>query len=151
MPRPLFVYGTLRDADVRTLVLGRRLAPAALQAAMAPGYEAVYLRGRLYPALRRAPGAAAGAGAEGLLVSGLAPAELAALDAFEGVEYRRGPIDLIVSGQPAAADVYWPAVEPGEAAAWRLEEWVRRHKAAFLSAQAADMAAWRSRLTALAR
>ena len=34
MPRPLFVYGTLRDPDVLELVLGRVLAGAA---ATAPG------------------------------------------------------------------------------------------------------------------
>src|SRR3569623_38566 len=54
MPRPLYVYGTLRDPDVLELVLGRVLAGAA---ATAPGYRAEGMPGRSYPGLRRQPGA----------------------------------------------------------------------------------------------
>ena len=59
MQRPLFVYGTLRDPDLLAAVLGRPLAACEILAAVAPGFRAAHYPNRIYPALIRAPGAAA--------------------------------------------------------------------------------------------
>jgi len=136
MSRFLFAYGTLRDADVLALALGRPAGALLLRAAFAPGCEVVGLPGRSYPAIRRRSGGRA----EGVLIEGLGAADFVALDGFEGSEYLRGPIDLIVNGLPRAADVYWPAVEIGEGSPWRFEEWTDRHKAGFLSSEAGNIA-----------
>ena len=134
---PLFAYGTLRDPDVCFAVLGHRLEPGQLAAALAPGCRVVTFPGRSYPGLVRA----AGAVAEGTLISGLTAADLALLDRFEGDEYRRQTIELIVTGTPATADVYWPSrLIPDSAADWRLDSWVARHKTAFLAAEAGSIA-----------
>ena len=61
-PVMLFVYGTLRDPQLLSAVLGR---PATGLNAAAPGYAAVHYPGRIYPALVRRPGSAAAFTAEG--------------------------------------------------------------------------------------
>ena len=145
---PLFVYGTLRDPDVRRLVLGRPVEPADALPATAPGLAAVFYPGRTYPALVAVPDGAA----PGTLLTGLSPADLAVLDAFEGPEYARRPVEVIVNGGPRAADVYWPATGiAADAPRWRLAEWVSRHKAAFLAAETRNLAELRQHLTDLPR
>lgn len=142
----IFAYGTLRDSDVLRLVLGREVDPAAVTPATAPGYRAVFFPRRTYPALIRDPTATAA----GTLLTSLAPADLALLDLFEGEEYARTSIEIIVSGQPATADVYWPTqpISP-DAPAWHLADWTSRHKAAFLGGEADNLIELRRRLTEL--
>jgi gamma-glutamylcyclotransferase (GGCT)/AIG2-like uncharacterized protein YtfP len=148
MARLLFVYGTLRDPDVLGLVLGRTAEAGQMRPATAAGYRVVVFPGRTYPGLRRA----AGAIAVGTLLTGLSAADLDLLDRFEGEEYRRGPIELIVSGAAARADVYWPAQSiPADAADWRLPDWTRRYKAGFLATEAESLAELRRHLTDLPR
>jgi len=132
MPQPLFVYGTLRDPDVLALVLGHPYPETDAEPATAPGCRVVLFPGRTYPALLAAPGEAA----PGTLLHHLSGTDLAALDLFEGAEYQRRSLDVIVSGGHLAADVYWPATEiGGNAPDWRFADWVGRHKSAFLSAE----------------
>lgn len=123
-PAPLFLYGTLRDPDILAAVLGRTVAVRQLIAATAPDCVAVYFPGRVHPALLRRPGSAA----PGLLLV-QASADLLALDAFEGDEYRRGSVQAMVAAGPVAAEVYWPAMPVApSAAAWTLDHWIREHK-----------------------
>ena len=146
--RPLFVYGTLRDADVLAAVLGRLDGQKTAIAASAPGYRAVFVPDRTYPALL----ADRTATAPGLLLKGLAQADVALLDFFEGEEYSRGAIEIIVSGEPVAADVYWSVVPvPADAPQWELEAWAGRYKAAFLAAETETIAQLHRRLSSLTR
>ncbi len=148
MSRPLFVYGTLRDPDVLRAVLGHPLDDIALRAASAPGIRVVYFPARTYPALLAAPASAA----EGILLEHLCATDLALLDLFEGAEYVRRPLDVIVSGAIESADVYWPAVAiPPEAPDWRFDEWVGRHKSAFLAAETSGIEDLRRHLSSLPR
>lgn len=143
--RPLFVYGTLRDRDVLSRVLGRAPAAATTLEAHAPDCRVVYYPGRSYPALVRGE---PGAMAEGLLLTGLDESDFTVLDAFEGDEYVRGPIEIIVNGASGTADVYWAAVAiAADAAEWSLADWTARHKAAFLAAETQSVAELRQRLT----
>ncbi len=143
---PLFVYGTLRDRDLLAPVLGRALNPLQLLPAVAPGFQAVNYPGRVYPALIRAPGAAA----EGLLLLDLTAFERDLLDAFEGEEYRRASIPVIVDVELHVADAYLPtvAVKP-DAAQWTLDSWQAAHKPAVLAGEAATAASIRARLIAV--
>jgi hypothetical protein len=146
MTLPLFVYGTLRDAQLRTAVLGRTLRPQAVHPARAPGFRAVHYPGRIYPALLRAPGAAA----DGLLLLGLTPFETDLLDAFEGDEYRRGPLAAMLEEELHEADAYLPAIAiPASAPDWTLERWQAEHKSRVLSAEAATADELRQRLIAV--
>jgi len=127
---PIFVYGTLRDPDILAAVLGRR--GVAGVAATLPGYRAVPYPGRSYPALMPAQGRSAA----GLLLAGLSPGDVAALDAFETDEYRRGRVLVEAAGGMCEAEAYMPVVEIGaDAPEWTLEEWTLRHKAAMLSGE----------------
>jgi len=146
MTLPLFVYGTLCDPDLRAAVLGRALPPEAVHAARAPGFRAVHYPGRVYPALLRAPGAVA----EGLLLLGLTAFERDLLDAFEGDEYRRGPIATMLAEELHEADAYLPAIAIAAAApAWTLQHWQAEHKGRVLAAEAATADELRQRLIAI--
>jgi len=142
----IFAYGTLRDPDVLRLVLGRNVDPAAIAPATAPGHRAVLFPRRTYPALIDDPSATA----PGTLLTNLTPADLALLDRFEGEEYSRRAIEIIVNGEPRTADVYWPTEPiPPDAATWHLADWTARHKAAFLAVEADNLIELRRRLTDL--
>lgn len=146
MTLPLFVYGTLRDPDLLAAVLARPLRPAMLHAARAPGLRAVHYPNRVYPALVRTPGAAA----EGLLLLDLTPFERDLLDAFEGEEYRRAPIAVVLDEELHEADAYLPAIPvPAGAADWDLRLWQQRHKPTVLAADTATAAQLRLRLIAV--
>lgn len=122
---PLFLYGTLRDPDILAAVLGRTVSAGELVAATAPGCASVYFPGRLYPALVLR----AGSTAPGLLLTHASADDMAALDAFEGDEYRRGPVQAATATGSVAAEVYWPAITVDTSAAdWTLDRWMREHK-----------------------
>jgi hypothetical protein len=141
----LFVYGTLQDADVLGAVLGRPVDMAGLRRALAPGYRAVACPGRVYPAL-----AVSGAdAAPGLLLESLSGLDLAVLDAFEGEEYRRGTITVLVDGAAHEAGAYLPVnALPATAPAWSLAEWTAMHKPAVLRQETGTATALRQRLAA---
>lgn len=137
----LFVYGTLRDQDVLALVLGRVIDAQALAPAEAPGFRAVAYPGRVYPALVKAEGEAA----PGLRVDGLDETDLARLDDFEGDEYQRRTLTILVDGRPHVAEAYLPTQPVSSAGpAWSLSVWTRKHKAASMAADAETL---RQRLT----
>jgi gamma-glutamylcyclotransferase (GGCT)/AIG2-like uncharacterized protein YtfP len=137
----LFVYGTLRDTELLAAVLGR--LPAAL-AAVAPGFAAVHYPGRVYPALLRRPGAAT----PGLLLTDLTPFELDLLDAFEGAEYRRGVVPVMVEEELHEAFAYLPAVPVKDQPDWSLAAWQAEHKARVLAGEKATADELRLKLIA---
>lgn len=139
----LFIYGTLQDADVLGAVLGRPVAIAGLRRALAPRFRTVTYPGRVYPALV----AGAGGGAPGLLLEGLSGFDLAMLDAFEGAEYRREAITVLVEGVQRQADAYLPlAAIPATAPAWSLAHWTNTHKPSVLDGEIAAAATLRQSL-----
>jgi len=141
--RPLFAYGTLRDPDILSAVLGRSVPASAQLTARAPGYAAVHCPGRSYPALIERPGEAA----LGIVLKGLSTLDIAMLDAFEGDEYRRVPITVATRDGASLVDAYLPALAiPADAARWTLEGWTRGHKAQMLLDEAGTAQQVRQRL-----
>lgn len=129
---PLFLYGTLRDSEILAAVLGREVPPEEIVTAVAPGWRAVYYPGAVYPAL--IPGLRHAA--EGVVLKALPPADHDRLDAFEGVEYRRGLIDVTLGAETIAAWAYLPSVPIApDAPGWTLDEWNRLHRANVLETQ----------------
>ncbi len=143
---PLFVYGTLRDPDLLAGILARPLAADAALAAMAPGFRAVTYPARIYPGLVRAPGAAA----PGLLLTALTAFECDLLDAYEGDEYRRAIIPVMIGEELHEAFAYLPAITiPATAPPWSLEAWQAAHKPRILATELATVAELRQKLIAI--
>jgi hypothetical protein len=146
MAEPLFVYGTLRDPDILAAVLARRLNGEAMLPAVAPGFRAVGYPGRFYPALIRVPGAAA----PGLVLTDLSPFERDLLDAYEGEEYRRALIPVMIAEELHQAFAYLPAISVSlSAPEWSLEAWHRDHKARMLPAERLATRELREKLIAI--
>lgn len=124
-----FFYGTLQDAEVQALVLGRR--PPAEPARLS-GYVRIGLPGRSYPMLRRKLGGSV----RGLLVDGLTAADLIRIAHFEGPAYRLQQTRVRDrSGGCLSAWVCLPdrsGAGGGPARPWSFERWQRRHKRRFL-------------------
>jgi len=146
MTGPLFVYGTLRDPDMLAVVLGRRVDAAAMRPAAAPGFVALHYPGRAYPALLRRPGGVA----EGLVLMGLTPFERDLLDAFEGDEYRRTLIAVMVEAELHEAWAYLPVVSVApQSPQWSLAHWQKVHKPGALAAGRATIGQLRAKLIAI--
>lgn len=142
----LFVYGTLRDPDLLAGVLNRPLNADRMVPAAAPGFAAVHYPDRIYPALVRAPGGAA----EGLVLTDLSPFEKDLLDVFEGPEYRRQIIPVMVAEELHEAFAYLPAIAvPADAAPWTLSVWQMNHKPRVLVSERAGADEIRLKLIAV--
>jgi gamma-glutamylcyclotransferase (GGCT)/AIG2-like uncharacterized protein YtfP len=122
-PEPLFVYGTLRFAQVLRAVLGRVPEGGPGTAA---GWRTAALDGRVYPALVPAPDATA----EGLLLTGVTPEERERLDEFEGEAYELRPLPM-TDGRYAWAYV-WRGGEVLEQD-WDAEAFAARDLPAYLA------------------
>jgi gamma-glutamylcyclotransferase (GGCT)/AIG2-like uncharacterized protein YtfP len=145
MTAPLFVYGTLRDPELLAAVLGRAIRPGEAEPAIAPGFRATFYPGRTYPALIRAPGGSA----DGLLLLALSRFELDLLDAFEGEEYRRAIVPVIMDQELHEASAYLPAIPVVGDDPWQLEVWQAEHKSRVLGGDAAQAAEIRRKLIAV--
>ncbi|MGC9370809.1 MAG: NUDIX domain-containing protein [Paracoccaceae bacterium] len=139
----LFLYGTLRHAPLLELVLGHDLEGLALEPARWPGHAVHWAEGESFPLIVDSDGAAA----EGLLLSGLGPEDLARLDFYEGgFGYAPGPVTVETEAGPRAAQVYLPpdsGLAPG--AAWDLDDWAARWGALTLLAAEEVMRAYGQR------
>jgi gamma-glutamylcyclotransferase (GGCT)/AIG2-like uncharacterized protein YtfP len=139
----LFVYGTLRDPDLRSAVLGRRIEATAELPARAPGFATVHYPGRLYPALVRVPGGTA----EGLVLTDLTPFEIDLLDAYEGEEYRRTLLPVMIDEQLHEVFAYLPAITVArDTAPWSLAAWQENHKPRVLAGEQMAAEQLRTRL-----
>lgn len=102
MPSRLFVYGTLQDERLVERLAGRRLAwqPAVLE-----GYCRMLDASIGYPVVHPL----AGASVDGRLLEDVDHEALAALDAYEGREYRRVTVRVQTSdGRAVDAFTYVP-------------------------------------------
>ncbi len=127
-----FFFGTLMDADVRALVLGRAMPADAIGPATILGFRRVFVADRSYPMLtpeRRGR-------VDGLLAHGLDGAAKARIGHFEGDEYRFEARAVCLAGG-ASTDALVAMVRKGvvpSPRSWELVPWQRRHKRGFLSA-----------------
>lgn len=128
--RPLFVYGTLRDPEIRAGVIGRALDASHIVPVRIEGWRAVHYPGALYPGLV----AASEGRAEGLLLLHLRPGEIARLDAFEGDEYRRRETRVVGGTGTLAAQAYFPTVAIAPSApGWTFSTWRENHRSAVIA------------------
>lgn len=116
MNRHVFTYGSLMFADVwQRVVRGSyRSAPASM-----PGHARFAVKGETYPGMVPA----AGATVRGVMYFDVAPRDIAALDAFEGADYRRADLQAVLdSGEAITASAYiYRDVQRLEHTGWRPE------------------------------
>jgi len=137
-----FFYGTLMDANVLAAVVGRRISPTRMEAAVIEGYRRVYVAGAWYPMLVPA----AGKRVEGCLVFGLGGDAAARIVRFEGRDYDRRAVT--VSGARrgstrALAFLARPGVRPS-LREWDPASWRRHHKGAYLRLTQSWLAEWKT-------
>lgn len=120
-----FFYGTLRDSDILSRVLGHAAAPSRLTPARLGGWRAVFVRGAWYPGVIED----AEAEAPGLLMHAVSDAEASSLAKYEDTDYSLSVLAVTVAGQfrPAQVFVPGPAMRLS-AEEWVLADWQRRFK-----------------------
>jgi hypothetical protein len=134
---PFFFFGTLCDADVLALVIGRRPDPSRSEPAWLADHHALYVAGENYPTLRPQPGATV----EGLLVRDLSEQEVARLCYYEGADYLLAELSVrLVTGAAQRARAFLDREPLQTAGAWRLAEWRAHTKARHLRVVGAFMA-----------
>jgi hypothetical protein len=123
-----FFYGTLRDRDLLSLVLGRPVARDALRPATLLDWRRCAARGVTYPILVRERGATT----EGDVLDGVSPPERRRLSIYEGEGYRLARVFATIDGStPRGMLLFAPTgnAPPALDQDWSLEDWRTRHKA----------------------
>lgn len=137
-PRDIFVYGTMLDADVRALVLGRVVPDSGLSVASLDGFARRRLADESYPVLVPEPDSAV----QGLLLRRLRGADRARMAFFESDEYELRNCRVRLSDGSSVAALYYAEADamPGACESWSLGWWQARHKARYLAMVAPYMA-----------
>ena len=138
---PLFVYGSMRDADVRALVLGSDDSEVRTEPAWMPGVTAARVPGESYPYLVPTEGARV----PGEVLYGLGETGLDRIHFFEGDEYALVKCEVERASGERLAAVHFAGVEipPAPVVVWSLERWRASEKARFLAMAREYMAGWR--------
>ena len=141
MNLPLFVYGSMRDADVRALVLGSDRPEVRTEPAWMSGAAAARVPGESYPHLVPTEGARA----PGEVLYGLGETGLDRIRFFEGDEYALVECEVERASGERIAAVHFGgvAIPRASVVAWSLEQWQASEKARFLSMAREYMAGWR--------
>ena len=124
----LFIYGTLRDREICEAVLSRTVKANDMIEASAPDFAIYKVADVHYPCLLPETGKVA----VGALLTGLSDDDLALLDQFEGVNYTRKPIRIMVDGKDVETQYYQPNEALRTDGAWSLAQWQKQGKADFL-------------------
>ena len=134
---PLFLFGTLRDPGLFGVVFGRPQEALSCRPAHLPGHAAMTVAGGDFPVLVARPSCRQ----PGLLVEGLAPAEIERAVFYESTGYRLAPVGLRVASGWVAARAFLPTGRlPASATRWRLAAWQRRHGRRVVTAAALALA-----------
>lgn len=123
----IFVYGTLRDDQVRTAVLGHDVA-RTIPATM-PDHAPLLVKGEAYPMIRPAQGQTA----NGMILCDLSQADVDMLDKFEGDEYLRAAAVVYAhDGTPHDVFVYKDLHGNDDDGMFDLEYWRHHLKDEFI-------------------
>lgn len=128
--KPFFFYGSLRDKDLLSLVLGRSVDQDMYKGAILKGYKVVRLKNEIYPMLSVIPGGMV----TGSLIEGLNENDLARIMFYESVEYR--PSEIVVQtntiGQLRASAFIGSSRALVDTRPWSFENWQVTEKPATL-------------------
>ena len=119
----LFFYGTLRHVPLLAIVLGRPAKDLNVREAILPGHAVYWAKDQAFPMIVEG-----GRGANGVLICDLTDTDVARLNFYEGgFDYELKPVTVLVDGQNAHTEVYFPESglwQPG--AIWSLQDWTSR-------------------------
>lgn len=136
----LFVYGTLRDGDVRKIVLGGEDLPPEILAGFLKGYRVMQIDARFHPELEPD----ANGRTEGLLLRGLSAAAMDRLAYFascSSCDLRQ--VTIATSGGEQVAVCFFPeTAAPQTDGPWDFERWQQTGKQVFLNICAEIMQAY---------
>ena len=140
MNLPLFVYGSMRDADVRALVLGRTPRAIRIESAWMSGVTVALVPGESYPYLVSAEGERA----LGELIHGLDEECLDRVLFFEGDEYASAECTVERTGGERVAAMHFGgiAIPAAPVVPWSLERWQAREKSRFILMTREYMELW---------
>lgn len=126
-----FFFGSLLDADVAELVLGRRLPARAWEPAALDGYARAIFAKEPYPVLVPRPGGHV----EGAIVRGLSAEDHGRITWFEEGEYDIEvlPVALATGKRLEAHACVTRAHVPHRPGDWSLARWQREDKPAFMA------------------
>ena len=141
MNLPLFVYGSMRDAEVRELVLGGDRSDIRTEPAWMPGAAVAIVPEESYPYLVSVDGGQAC----GELIHGLDAQCLDRILFFEGDEYACVECTVERTGGERIPAVHFGGVAIPEAPVvpWSLEQWQAKEKDRFLAMTREYMGLWR--------
>ncbi len=127
----IFFFGSLRDPALLEVVLGRPVPPSAMVAATVPGHAAFRLEDEAYPALVPAPGL----DADGVLVTGVTPADRDRLAYYEEAEFGLAPIEVMTEDGPVQAHYFRGTAKPRiSAEPWDFDAWCTGRRAVAIEA-----------------
>ena len=120
--KSLFFYGTLRHVPLLEAVLGRT---PHTQPARLPDHAVFAVAGGRYPTIVPQPGAVA----DGLLMTGVEPGDIARLDYYEGAyHYALQLVEIETASGPRMTEVYFPTdAQEQPAGPWDLAQWAQAH------------------------
>ncbi len=126
-----FVYGTLMEPQVLSLVTGERFDAVRLRPAALPGYRRVRVADATYPGIYPAEGSEV----KGCLVRGMGEEAVRRIDAFENDGYDRQNLQVIsAQGTPVKAAAYVASSRMKLTDEdWDFEDWRQNHRQAFLA------------------
>jgi hypothetical protein len=126
-----FFYGTLVDADVRRLVLGREVSDAAVQPAELAGFQRYAVQQQPFPAAVPQQGATV----DGVIMPGASLSDAAMLTCFEGSDYEAQLCRVTSSAAGGRDQDAWVFVAsdrvPRGEPSWSIDDWRAQHKPAF--------------------
>ena len=129
----LFIYGTLQDKEVCEKVLGHQVSDTSFTAATLADFTVLKVAHVSYPCLV----ACAGALTTGYWLEGLTDTDIMVLDRFEGVNYRRVGVEIMIGKgteqRCVSTDVYQPVTPLETDGPWCLSDWQRTGKQDFLA------------------
>lgn len=136
--KPLFVFGTLLDRDVLSIVLGPNRHVELLTAVLSD-FRRVRIADETYPVLV----ADSGAETRGALLMGLNEEDWARIRFFESDEYALDECTVSVTGSGLAEAQYCAeSVVAGVSEEWTLSWWQQHHKQRFIDMITSYMAVY---------
>ena len=90
-------------------------------------------RGHHFPMLRPDPDGRADGRADGVLLTNLSTADIAALDAFEGDTYQRKTMTVMTAAGQIEADIYIDDGSYQDGGVFDLTEWEVNHRDSFIN------------------